>query len=113
MRNEKVLNEKFCNQTPLNKEGQSDSSNSPICGWELLDKQSQRKFEAIIELIFTKNIKEIKLKIDGSSIKKGYAIEKDRKFDSNARVSDYLKSNSKLSLNFTNDGVFGTKEIFF
>jgi hypothetical protein len=113
MGDKKLMKKDFCNETVINKGFQDIKHNSPIKGWELLDKQSQQRIEKMIDLIISKSIKEIKLKVDGFTIRKGYAIGKDRKFDPDARLSDYLKQNSKISLNRTNDGVFGTKEVIF
>lgn len=113
MGEKKLMRKNFCDETVINKGFQDNKHNSSIKGWELLDKQSQQRIEKMIDLITSKSIKEIKLKVDGFTIRKGHAIEKDRKFDSDARVSDYLKQHSKISLNRTNDGVFGTKEVIF
>ncbi|GEP93714.1 hypothetical protein CTE07_53590 [Chitinophaga terrae (ex Kim and Jung 2007)] len=78
-----------------------------------MDTQSQKKLEVIIDYLNSKKMKEITIKIDGSTIKTGYAIEKDRSFDSNARISDYLKPDVKISLIHTRSGIFGRKELIF
>lgn len=82
-------------------------------GWEKLNVQTKKKIEVIIDYLNSKRMKEITIKIDGSTIKKGYAVEKDRSFDSNARISDYLKPSAKITLTRTGNGIFGRKELIF